>query len=245
MASESKRCRSGIITGGTCDENVVYPVPSAGSSAFYTTWSFGLCGVSVGAIVIYLLLHVFPSMQTSAALRYILLPLGLMGAANSIGVFVVSQLMLAYNFKLEGEDDGKPKSLKTSFFNSIMNVNLKAHIAPAAVSIFSLLLLALVGKSSINLWLNGWQFFGITMAWWLSFLFLYLIVPIPKKRKTLDAQDDTDDEEESEGEDETTTPCVWGFEKLQWVYNDPDAYMWVVMAVSVFVVAAMGSFIIV
>ena len=166
-------CPTGI-TKGDCDEDTVYDAPSGGAPMFYTTWSFYMCFIAVGLLVLYLVMRGLGKLGTTPGhpklqafnskvienptFQALMVALIAMPAINSVGVLGTSQLLIAKNFKLKDVQSGevlgpeatKSKSLSTTFFKDVMGINLDVHILPGIVGIVILLCLALGRTRNVN-----------------------------------------------------------------------------------------------
>lgn len=225
-------CANGIYKADTCADGVKYPVPSAGKAAFYTTWSFYTCMISVGLFLVYLLMTLVGKGKKRAKFRnnvlnnktFQLIMIGLiaMPALNSVGVLSTSQLLLAKNFKLINEDGtiNKDKlALSTKFFNTSMNINLDSHIVPGLLGVCVLIGLALTRhKQRPWKWNLGIACFIILLN--LLLVSLWMSVPV---------MDDDD------------KPLVW-IDKLKFVYADPAGWFFIVQFAMVFILAFIISF---
>jgi hypothetical protein len=208
------------MTGGTCDPGTQYPVPSGGAEAFYTTWSFYGIFAALALLLIYCCIVFIPKIKGSKALRYSFLPVIGAFTINSMSVGLVSQILFAYNFKLAGPNATKgTKSLKTNFFEKMMGVNFKFHITPMVLAIFMMIALLLVHRATGSVWMNPWLLIGLTVLWQVGFVMTYSSVPV---------------------KDANTGKCLYGYQKLQNVYNNPPGWIWAVMAGSSLVLS--GAF---
>lgn len=160
-------CATGVRSGGICDPDVKYHVPSGGEASFYTTWSFYLCLIAVFFLACYLTVTATVKVGSGASVgirnfkekvllnpvfQLVAITLIAMPFINSIGVLFTSQMLLAKNFKL-GQASGsdvvcpkltdEPKSITTGFFSKTMDINLVFHIVPAIIAVAGLLLLSL------------------------------------------------------------------------------------------------------
>jgi hypothetical protein len=213
-------CKTGIVKDYTCDDQTEYPVPSGGSSIFYTTWSFNLIFAAVCLLVLFLILHAIPMLRkgilSNKWLQLSVIPLIAMPAINSIGVLWTSQLLLAKNFKLVSQpnDSGK-KGLTTTFFSGITNINFKAHILPGLVGIFVLMGLSLGRTSTSRPWKLNLGMACLIVI--LNLLFIGIWMAVPENGKT-------------------------GLNKLNDVYNNPPPWFFAAQAGIVLGLAFIVSF---
>ena len=224
MRIGEKKCKNGIITGGTCDRDAHYKVP-ADSADFYTTWSFMLCMIAVAVSVLVLVpmfqwkvggkyaMNVDPGGSFSLkALQiagpYVVLPIVLFACLNSVGVLITSQLFLSYNFvpslhipKHPGEHD-LIESMEITFVDYINKVNTTAHIVPGFLSAFMLLVLSTCRlPDNVN---PGYVTLATIVA---ALVFVVLWASVPA----------TDDKGRK----------VYWLDKVKYVYNDPSAVLFV------------------
>lgn len=233
---DEESCPNGIFRAeaSNCAKDIRYPIPSAGKVAFYTTWSFYTCMISVGLFLVYLLMTLVGKGKKQTKFRnnvlnnktFQLIMIGIvaMPALNSIGVLSTSQLLLAKNFKLLDKDGNvttKNLALSTKFFNSSMNINLDSHIVPGLLGICVLIGLSLTRhKARPWKWNVGIACFIILLN--LLLVSLWMSVPV---------LDDNDDDK----------PKVW-FDKLKLVYADPAAWFFVVQFAMVFILSFVVAF---
>ena len=188
-------CKTGILVGGSCDNQTSYPVPSEGAPSFYTTWSlyacFAGCFLTVVCAALSLASKSFPSSKFSLHLatiwaRTVLMVVSAACAVNSIGVLLASQLLLSDNFKLVSSDPSsqpdQPRSLSQKFFGSIMQVNFKAHIVPALLGALILLVLLAswanwAGQSAVAWPVVSASIFVLVAL----FAFIWMAVPVENR----------------------------------------------------------------
>lgn len=230
-------CKTGIRKDGECPANWQYPVPSAGTSAFYTTWSFFYCMIAVGILALYLILTLVgkgkrqQKFQTKVlenkVFQLIMISLIAMGALNSIGVLSTSQLLIAKNFGLVDLKTNKPllpnemeeASLTTTFFHNVMNINLDSHIMPGILGMIMLLCLGLTRQSP-----RPWRW-NLGLACLILILNIVLVgiwMAVPVKDK--------------DGK------VYQGIAKLKYVYSNPPGWFFAVQIAMIVVLAFIVAF---
>ena len=229
----SSSCPNGIIQSSNCANGVVYPVPSAGSSVFYTTWSWVYCMICIGLVVVYAILHglgkKLPKLgkaTNNVVYRIVMISLIAMGAINSVGVLSTSQLLLTKNFKLVNKDDPKKPipdnlSISTTFFHNAMEINFDAHIVPGILAILILVLLGTCKSSKQRSWKASLGLLGGMLSAQILLVFLWMAVPV---------------------KDEKTGKTYQWIQKLKYVYADPPGYFFGVQALLVIVLSLAMSF---
>ncbi len=239
----SSSCPNGIIQSTTCaPADIIYPVPSAGSAAFFTSWSWVYIMFCLALGVLYAILNGLGRLKTlpklgkvttNVTFQVFMLSLIAMGAINSVGVFSTSQLLLAKNFKLVNTKGGPlpdDLAISTSFFHNAMNINLDAHQIPAIIAILLLVLLGTCktkqthhkGKTAMGRsWKANLGLFGGIMLAQILLVFLWMAVPVKDKK--------------------TGKTYQW-VEKIQYVYADPPGWFFGVQALLVFVLALAMAF---
>lgn len=211
---DSETCPSGIVEGGKCSTNIVYPIPSAGPAAFYTTYSWYMCMIGIVLLMVYLILTLVgkgPRHQKfqrellqNKVFHLIMVALIAMPAINSIGVLSTSQQLLAKNFKLVDKDQGKVPddiSISAVFFKNAMNINVDSHIIPGLLGACALLALGL-GRQP-GLWNWHWKLGLAGLIILLNVLLAFIWLAVPLK-------------------DDDGKTYQW-IEKLKFVYADPPA----------------------
>jgi hypothetical protein len=217
-------CPNGIIIG-TCDTKSKYLI-SPNHGDFYTTWSFYMCMIAACLTVFYLLIYGVYGDAHSAAkgflsstdpnrsgwvkfmqffTPYVLTPIIIWGAVNSLGVLATSQQMLGWNFtqslqNAPADNGAKYGGLHLSFVDYIFVNNFWAHVFPALVAVVILVLLSL-GKYGPNV--KPWGVMVGCFVCFAIFLGVYLLVPAKN----------------SEGTN------VFGGAKVNAVYNNPPGWM--------------------
>lgn len=237
---DNDTCPNGVFKASTstCASNINYPVPSAGRAAFYTTWSFYTCMISVVLFIVYLLMVLVGKGKHQARFRtkvlnnkvFQLIMIGLiaMPALNSVGVLSTSQLLLSKNFKLINEDkkqvvskdDMKNYALSTTFFNNAMNINLDSHIIPGLLGFCVLLGLSLTRHDARPWkWNFGIACFIILLNLLLASIWMSVPVYDEKEKKSY----------------------VW-IEKIKYVYANPTAWFFILQFSVVIILALVVSF---
>lgn len=229
-------CGTGIRTNGTCAV-WEYPVPSAGASAFFTTWSLYYILICVGLMAVYLVMTLVGAGKHQATFKakvlnnngfqIIMKSLIAMGALNSIGVLSTSQLMIAKNFGLVypatkqplNPSDMENASLTTTFFNKVMTINLNSHVIPGLLGMVLLLLLSLTRQAPRSRRCN-FTLAGATILLNLVMVGIWLAVPV----------------KDSNGK------SYAGFEKLKYVYNTPPGYFFIIQFALVITLAFIVAF---
>ena len=263
--ADSTSCPSGFVKG-KCDASAKYKLP-AHSRDFFTTWSFWLCCIAVVAAMLYAIGQCVVGVleckaakagagkPTSKAIKYLhiiltymLAPLALCGASNSIGVLATSQQFLGWNFTqgIVVTDDAAATNTSLSqqmpmqmpiqmpmqvpmqqqtmqqqtstsssqlgmslpFADAVFRDNFVVHIAPALAAFVVLLLLA-TGRNGPAI--PQWRVMVVAIACMLVFLVLYLCVP---------ASDENGKQ-------------YFGWDKIKYVYNDPQPWMFAAQLVFV------------
>lgn len=250
--ADSTSCPSGFVKG-ECDASAKYKLP-AHSTDFFTTWSFWLCCIAVVAAMLYAIGQcVVGVLECKAAkagagkptskamknlhivLAYVLAPLALCGASNSIGVLATSQQFLGWNFTQGIVVTDDPAATNTSlsqqkpmqvpmqqqtntsssqlgmslpFADAVFRDNFVVHIAPALAAFVVLLLLA-TGRNGPAI--PQWHVMVVAIACMLVFLVIYLCVP---------ASDENGKQ-------------YFGWDKIKYVYNDPQPWMFAAQLVFV------------
>ena len=217
-------CKTGIVTGGQCDDHTRYPVPSSGASSFYTTWSLYVCWIACGLLVVYLSMVLVgktrrKTFQTNVLqktpFQLITLSLIAMPAINSIGVLLASQLLLSKNFKLVSTDkELSDKSITTSFFQGMMDINFNAHIVPGLLGIVILLGLGL-GRQTTRTWQANLGLACSVIL--LNCILVGVWMAVPENSKQ-------------------------GIDKIKDVYNDPPGLIFVFQFLLVCILAFMVAF---
>jgi hypothetical protein len=216
-------------TAGLCPKGIVSgPCVTAGhykitghESDFYTTWSLYMCLIAAGLTVLYLVIYgVYgaPSSPARGLLNslapgrsgwvkfmqiftpYILVPIIVFAALNSIGVLATSQQFLGWNF-MQSIAVPAPKApnlngIELTFADYIFKDNFFVHIMPALLAVVILFLLS-IGKFGPRV--NAWGVVGGVFAALVSFVGLYLLVPASNKSM--------------------------GLKKVNFVYNNPAWYL--------------------
>ena len=138
---------------------------------YYTTWSLLIVCIS------FICALVAASLKTFSPCLTLLIIVAIVGIANTVGVFAVSQGILAYamrpNLKTK---PSKPKGISIKLFEYINKSNYLIHLVPIIVAIFTLLLLCskqspTKQKTRILVWAICIQ---------LALLLVYLVVPYSK-----------------------------------------------------------------
>lgn len=218
-----------------CADSIVYPVPSAGSSAFYTTWSFYACMVSMGLLVVYLTMtlvgkgpkhHRFrTNVLGNRVFQLVAIALIAMPALNSVGVLSTSQFLLAKNFKLVNKTKGQKVpddvAISTMFFHNAMNINLDAHIVPGVLGVCILVCLALGRQKPARSWRWNLGLAGLIILLNLLLAFVWMAVPV---------------------EDSDTHQTYQWISKIRYVYADPQASLFIPQFIIVIVLAFIMAF---
>ena len=226
---DNEGCATGIVEGGRCDPNTKFPVPSGGPAVFYTTWSYYGIWTAVGLLAATMLCVLGTPLRTSAALRYAVFPLTGMLLANSVMVNMVSQMLLAFNFKLTGPGaaPGMNAALTTDMFQNVMKVNFQYHVMPGVVGAFAIVILLLTNRCASRLHLNPWVMILLFILWQVGFVASYMAVPLRSTGATAEKR---------------AEKCLFGFDKIQAVYNHPNPLLWLGMATaSVALAGLIGS----
>lgn len=230
---QDKGCASRLLSG-TCvtDPQAKYMLPSS-TSAFYTTWSFYMCLIAAGLTVFYLIVYgIYGSSSSQFAgllnsedpnrsgwikflqffVPYVMVPLIIWGAVNSLGVLATSQQFLAFNFMQsvdfpDVDAEGQIKGMSLKFADYIFIDNFFVHIVPALIAIVILLLLC-TGKFGPRV--NRWGVVGACFIAMALFLLIYFVVPLKEDGKN-----------------------YFFLDKVAKVYNNPKWYLFAVQLVIV------------
>lgn len=145
-----KSCPDGIFYQGKCDKDgyLEFAAPKT-EATYYTTWSFVLIVVSLLLAIVICIWsrahkkHAITGWRSNL-FKYVLCPLAILGASNSIGVFVVSQLILGNFFQsdVHVSKDNKDPSISLSFMQDVNFWNNIVHLLPVVISFIILFLLS-------------------------------------------------------------------------------------------------------
>lgn len=223
-------CPNGIVRSSGCASDIRYPVPSAGSSSFFTTWSFYYILIAAGIMFLFasskLISLQLSSVRAILQNKYVYIILCVLiscGIINSLGVFTASQLMLTDNFNLvnsTGQPVPKDIGMMPSFFHRIQQINLIAHQLPALIAVFLILLLSVCRSPSVLTAKSRSVILFFTILAQLLLIFIWMCVPI---------------------HDANNKPLRF-IKKINEVYNDPPAYIFGVQAAVVVVSAVCISY---
>lgn len=175
-------CEHGVFYQGKCDEDSEFLFAQPNSEAdYYTTWSFILvCFAFLCTLISCVLRLVYKNknnVQVNRALMYFFLPIAIVGAANSVGVFTVSQSLLGYNLRenIQVGADNKTPAISLSLFEDINKANTTIHLLPMLVSFIIVILLALTRTNQAASMKH--KTFLIALVLQIMLLLVYLCVP--------------------------------------------------------------------
>lgn len=209
-------------------EHLRWPIPKGGPKAFFTTWN-AAAAVLVTALCLLTIpwMRAFPSTQKVAA--FTVIPLAIAIMASIVCTTIISQMMLAFNVKID-RDDKEPDdmkncdlSLSVGFVQKMLCYNFLWHMGPL---IFVVLLglgitlmpgpSTLVGKGSV---------FLTTFLYFSLFVLAWLLTPTKTSQ---------------EGEEPVE---MTGWEKIMHVYRSPPSYYFTcVFPIIAIIVMVVGVF---
>ena len=210
-------CPLGIIEG-RCDTAGSYKMP-ASTSDFYTTWSFYMVCISLGLACVYVVANEINKAHgkvewLGVVLSSIVAPLAVWGAANSIGVLATSQQLLGWNFTQSIDTGhvkaGKETGITLTFADYIFRDNFWAHIVPGLAAIV-ILLLVCCSRSASNV--KPWHGIVAGLIAMVVFVGAYMCTPCAPPVTTEDGKP------------------LFAIGKINYVYNDPQAWMFISQAV--------------
>ena len=233
-------CPTGMVKGGTCAGHVYYKTPAVGISAFYTTWSFILCIAACGFALVYLAGSVARKVSkgytpfAEVTLDYILLPLIILAAANSVGVLLCSQLILKTNIKnsfhVPKGTDINQDAVTIKFLNNMLGLNFDEHILPALLAVGLVVLIICVPKAPAS---KKYITFAVSLLTWLVFLIAYFCVPVQAKYK----------KPESTKSAKRDGKNLFFVDKINFVYNNPPWYVFVLHVITaITIICLLSSF---
>lgn len=205
VGSKPKSCSffSEVCTNGkvTCLPDANFQGPGGGSGAFYTTWSFYAILIATFIVLpVTLLLTKLPGTKEfwkqNKYISTILLGILIGFSANSIGVGVVSQLLVTENKPLVSTKTGKSPLITQDWLTYFNKLNSRVHLVPVLFAILILLLVIRIPCSTLPSVLMC-----TSIAIPVVFFFIWACVPIPVRT----------------GSKEHTTP----FDKAAVVYKSP------------------------
>ena len=205
VGSKPKSCSffSEVCTNGkaTCLPDADFEGPGGGSSAFYTTWSYYAILIATFIVLpVTLLLANLPGTKEfwkqNKYVSTILLGILIGFAVNSIGVGIVSQLLVTENKPLVSTKSGKLPLVTQDWLKYFNKLNSRVHLVPVLFAILILLLVIRIPCST-----SSSVLICTSIAIPVVFFFIWACVPIPV----------------STGSKEHTTP----FNKSAVVYNSP------------------------
>ena len=122
-----------------CDGAATWQGPGGGSASFYTTWSYYavlLCTFIILPVVWFVATKT--RAKHSRTFSYITMPILIGIAANSIGVGIVSQLLITRNWKPLSKS-GNPVLIKEQWVKWFTSLNTTVHLTPVLLSLLILL----------------------------------------------------------------------------------------------------------
>lgn len=209
--------------------HVRWPVPLGGISSFYTTWN-----AAAGVLITILALILIPWMRrhstTQKIAAFTIVPLCIAVMASIVCTAIISQMLFAFNVKVERSadepDEHKDKTLALgiSFVKKMLYHNFVWHL--------SILVLAVVLGLCITFMPSPSTLLGRGSVFLMSFLYLtvfalaWMLTPC--------------DLEPEEGKPPIT---VVGWDKIKHIYRNPPSYYFSVVFVFVaLLVLLVGNF---
>lgn len=187
-----------------------WPIPKGGPKAFFTTWN-AAAAVLVSALCLLTIpwMRAFSSTQKIAA--FTVVPLAIAVMASIVCTTIISQMMLAFNVRIDRSDDepadkkDRELSLSVSFVQKMLCYNFLWHLGPLVFVVLLGLGITLIpgpstllGKASV--FLASFLYFSIfVLAWLLT----------PTKIHMEDNKEPVE---------------VVGWEKIMHVYRSPPSY---------------------
>ena len=199
---------------------VRWPVPRGGPLSFFTTWN-SLAAVSVSTLALLTIpwLRIWPITQKIAA--FTIVPLAIATIAAICCTAIVSQMLLAFNVKVERplsepvEDREKELCVSIDFINSMLSYNFVFHLAPLIFAVLLSLSITFIPAPSTLLGRSA--VFLMSMLFLTVFCVTWLVVPTKIGVSELDAFDNT------EGDEDKDEPCT-GIQKINRIYRDPPTW---------------------
>jgi hypothetical protein len=230
IISKNKNCPNHVYyaQSNLCAKNIKWKGPGGGASSFYTTWSFFLNFIILGLGIIVLIFHLIaPHNNIKNIMANIMTP-GIIGIiANIIGVFLVAQLLISYEWSIqdtnpnERQDDGL--AVSNSFIISVNKINFIYHQLPV-LFIIPLIFILYAIKSKITTKTIIYALIFIA-----AFFIIWDVIPVNKT---------------SDGSIPGKTNPL---DKPKYVYNYPPLWLmvllpitWVVICFLFYFVAALG-----
>jgi hypothetical protein len=206
-----------------------WPVPMGGPKSFYTTWN------AAGSILITCLvllcipwMRIWPTTQKIAA--FTVVPLAIAAMASIVCTTIVSQLMLAFNVRIDRSDDepeehrGKRLALGVHFVQKMLCYNFIWHLSILVLAV--VLGLAITFMPSPSTLLGRGAVFLVSFLYFATFVLAWLLTPV-----------------EIQHEEGKPTVTVMGWDKIKYVYRDPSAhYFTVVFPLVALLVLLVGNF---
>lgn len=191
-------------------KHLKWPVPLGGPGAFFTTWN-ALAGALVTCLAILCIpwMRVFKSTQKIAA--FTIVPLCIAVMASIVCTTIISQMMFAFNVKIERSDDEPTKhkrkklALSVNFVQKMLFHNFVWHLGPL---IFVVILgLGITLMPSPTTLIGRGSVFLMSFVYFALFVLAWMVTPCK-----LDHE---------HGKPPIT---VMGWEKIKYVYRNPPSY---------------------
>lgn len=187
-----------------------WPVPLGGPFAFFTTWN-ALGAIVVTSIVILTIPWMRVWTKTQKIASFTIIPLAIAMMASIVCTTIISQMMLAFNVKIERGDqepeDCKDKKLAlgVSFVQKMLCYNFIYHLGPLIFAVILGMAIALIpGPSTL---LGKGAVFLTSLVFFVIFVMAWLLTKVELKQT----------------EDGDPTSAI-GWDKIKYVYRDPPQY---------------------
>jgi hypothetical protein len=179
--SNNKNCPNHVYYAkpNYCAKNIKWKGPGGGPNTFYTTWSFFLNFVILGLAIIVFIFHLIaPHNNIKNTLVNIITPsiIGIIG--NIIGVFLVAQILIAYEWSIKDttpntrSDDGL--AVSNSFIITVNKINFIYHQLPV-LFIIPLIFILYAIKSKITT-----KTIIYALIFMCAFFIIWDIIPVDK-----------------------------------------------------------------
>jgi hypothetical protein len=206
-------------------KDLLVSVPQGSAFAFFTTWN-AVTAVCVTVIALLTIPWMRQFRTTRRIAAFTVVPLIIAAMSSIVCTTIVSQMMLAFNIKIERRPDsilaGRKLALGVEFVQKMLAYNFVAHLFPLVFVVVLGLALAympapstLLGRSSV---------FLMSVLYFAIFVVCWLLTPVKIQHS-----------------EELQSEVVTGWKKIKYVYRSPPMYYFTVVfpvvAIIVFVLA--------
>lgn len=208
---------------------VRWPVPQGGPSGFFTTWN-ALASVIVTILLLVTIpwMRIWPTTQKVAA--FTIVPIAIAIMATNVCTTILSQMMFAFNAKIERGDGESPEhkdkklALSVDFVKKMLKYNFIWHIAILVFAVVIGLTITFIPAPSTLLGQSA--VFFMSFVYFVVFVMAWFLTPV-----------------EVDMGDGTPPKSVIGWEKVKYIYRDPPKwYFTIVFPILAILVLIIGVF---